>query len=209
MKFPKAIGGVKWPIWNRRNLAITTGCGVLLLVAFGHAASPTTAKSTTPTPTTTTTTTTQAAAPQTAPAYTPDPTTTTTDAAPDVHLDMMGMVTGFATAWAQPQLTRAQWQAGIAPWVTPALAKELSTTDPARVPATRVLGDPVLEKYAADWSWAWVRVTTDGGDIIVSVVSTSVDQTGLIHSWLVSNVAPADPAPAPAPTAAPTPKGTK
>jgi len=202
MKFPKVIGGVKWPIWNRRNLAITTGCGVLLLVAFGHAASPTTAKSTAPTPTTTTTT--QAAAPQTAPAYTPDP-TTTTGAAPDVHLDMTGMVTGFATAWAQPQLTRAKWQAGIAPWVTPALAKALSTTDPARVPATRVIGEPKLVKYADRWAWAWVRVTTDGGDIIVSVVSTSVDQTGLIHSWLVSNVQPADPAP----TAPPTPKGAK
>lgn len=203
MKFPKVIGGVKWPIWNRRNLAITTGCGVLLLVAFGHASSPTTAKSTAPTPTTTTTT--QAAASQTAPAYTPDPTTTTTRATPDVHLDMMGMVTGFVTAWAQPQLTRAKWQAGVAPWVTPVLAKALATTDPARVPATRVIGEPELVKYADGWAWAWVRVTTDGGDIIVSVVSTSVDQTGLIHSWLVSNVQPADPAPA----APPTPKGAK
>lgn len=184
MRITKPVGGVKWVIWSRRNLAITAAVVGLVLFVFGHASGP--SKAATPAPPSVTAT----AEPE-APTYTPDPTTSTTVPTEDPHMDLMKTATAFATAWARPSLTAPVWRAGVAPWVTPKLAKGLSTTDPARVPSTKLIGEPMTLRYGPGWTWAWVQVKTDGGNIVLSMVSTGADVFS--RSWLVNDVAPAGP----------------
>jgi hypothetical protein len=106
------------------------------------------------------------------------------------------MAAAFAAAWARPDLAQAEWMAGVKPYVTPELAALLASTDPARVPSSKVTGDALLVSATA--TDAIVNVPTDGGLIRVSLIRDVV-------GWAVSGVAPAgqpSAVPVPATTAA-------
>ncbi len=93
----------------------------------------------------------------------------------------------FVVAWARPDLPAAQWFSELSGLCTPRLAALLANTDPARVPAGRVL-DPAptatADAVAAPTgSTVEVGVATDAGRIRVQLVAT---RTG----WLAESVAP-------------------
>ncbi|MDR7313405.1 hypothetical protein J2S40_004463 [Nocardioides luteus] len=96
--------------------------------------------------------------------------------------DPLPLATKFVTAWARPDLTTEQWWEGInAARPDESLAQALGTTDPATVPATKVVGTPkVLEQADGE---ARVEVATDGPTVIVYM--TLVDNV-----WYVSNILP-------------------
>ena len=96
--------------------------------------------------------------------------------------DPRPLATKFVAAWARPDLTTEQWWAGInAARPDESLAQALGTTDPATVPATKVVGAPkVLEQTDGE---ARVEVTTDGPKVIVYL-------TLLDNVWYVANILP-------------------
>jgi uncharacterized iron-regulated membrane protein len=96
--------------------------------------------------------------------------------------DPRPLATKFVTAWARPDLTTDQWWEGInAARPDESLAQALGTTDPATVPATKVVGAAeVLEQTDGE---ARVEVTTDGPTVIVYL--TLVDNV-----WYVANILP-------------------
>ena len=96
--------------------------------------------------------------------------------------DPRPLATKFVAAWARPDLTTDQWWEGInAARPDESLAQALGTTDPATVPATKVVGAAeVLEQTDGE---ARVEVTTDGPKVIVYL--TLVDNV-----WYVANILP-------------------
>jgi uncharacterized iron-regulated membrane protein len=96
--------------------------------------------------------------------------------------DPTPLATKFVAAWARPDLTTEEWWAGInAARPDESLAQALGTTDPATVPATKVVGAAkVLEQTDGE---ARVEVTTDGPKVIVYL--TLVDNV-----WYVANILP-------------------
>lgn len=90
--------------------------------------------------------------------------------------------TKFVAAWARPDLTSDQWWAGInAARPDESLAQALGTTDPATVPATKVVGTAkVLEQSGSE---ARAEVTTDGPKVVVYL--TLVDNV-----WYIANILP-------------------
>lgn len=96
--------------------------------------------------------------------------------------DPTPLATKFVAAWARPDLTTDEWWAGInAARPDESLAQALGTTDPATVPATKVVGPAkVLEQTDGE---ARVEVTTDGPKVIVYL--TLVDNV-----WYVANILP-------------------
>jgi hypothetical protein len=108
------------------------------------------------------------------------------------------VATAFAKAWSSSGRSQLEWTRGIQPYVTPALAAGLATTDPGRVPATTVTGEASLVSASA--TSARVIVHTDGGSIVVALSRTAAG------SWLVFDVAPGDQPPgAPTPDLHPSP----
>jgi len=108
------------------------------------------------------------------------------------------VATGFAQAWSASGRSQQEWTRGIQPFVTAALAAGLAQTDPARVPATKVTGEAVLQTASA--TSATVRVPTDGGGIVVTLTR------GASTPWQVSDVTPAaQPPGAPTPDLQPRP----
>lgn len=96
--------------------------------------------------------------------------------------DPAAAATTFVAAWARPDLTTDEWWAGInAANPDESLAQALGTTNPATVPATKVVGPAkVLEQTDSE---ARVEVTTDGPKVIVYL--TLVDNV-----WYVANILP-------------------
>lgn len=90
--------------------------------------------------------------------------------------------TKFVAAWARPDLTTDEWWVGInAAHPDESLAQALGTTDPATVPATKVVGTAkVLEQTDSE---ARVEVATDGPKVIVYL--TLIDNV-----WYVANILP-------------------
>jgi hypothetical protein len=85
----------------------------------------------------------------------------------------------FIRAWLRSQLSPEQWHAGIAPYVTPALAKKLSGVDPAGVPAERTTGEAELIPRGA--GTAAVSVPVDSGTVELRMVVVG-------GRWLVDGV---------------------
>ena len=90
--------------------------------------------------------------------------------------------TTFVAAWARPDLSNDQWWDGInAAHPDESLAQALGTTDPASVPATKVVGSPkVLDQTESE---ARVEVATDGPKVVVYL--TLIDNV-----WHVANILP-------------------
>jgi hypothetical protein len=193
---------LRWPLWSWRNLSITSAAVLLVLFGMGRVIEPakltlspvrasataaeTPSLAATPVPSATAT---ASAVPA------PMPTSTSATAAvpgAPANESVTRVALGFAQAWSSSTRSQQQWTEGIKPFVSPALAAGLAQTDPARVPATKVNGEPVL--VTASPTSAQVTVPTDGGSIVVTLSRASSTP------WQVSDVGPAD-----QPPGAPTP----
>jgi hypothetical protein len=193
---------LRWPLWSWRNLSASAVVVLLALFGIGRAIEPAgptspedgvavaTSQPTVPAPVPDEP---SSAGSSLSPTTAPGTTLTASGAPQPAAGDSVTMLaTAFATAWSSAGRSQAEWNAGIRPFVTAALATGLARTDPANVPATKVTGEAVLLTAAA--TSAQVRVPTDGGSIVVTL------QRGAAGPWLISDVAPAD-----QPPGAPTP----
>ncbi|GAB3587540.1 hypothetical protein GCM10027445_67790 [Amycolatopsis endophytica] len=100
-----------------------------------------------------------------------------TSAAPDPAA--LTVAKQWATAWAtHPDgMTNAQWLDGLRPLTTEEYLPEMSTVDPANIPATKVTGEPTVTKsYTSSLE---VLVPTDGPKLSITVARTS-------SGWLVT-----------------------
>jgi hypothetical protein len=104
------------------------------------------------------------------------------------------MATAFVRAWAT-DATRDAWYSAMQPWASTELLRALASTDPAQVPADRVVADARL--VSSSKTAAAVVVPTDGGDVQVTLAAEG-------GGWKVTDIAPAD-----APPAAETPSLTR
>jgi hypothetical protein len=192
---------LRWPLWSWRNLSITSAAVLVVLFGMGRVIEP--AKLTlSPVRASATTAVTPSLAATSVPSATaasaalaPMPSTPpVTAAVPDATANesVTRVALGFAQAWSSSGRSQKAWADGIQPFVSPALAAGLAQTDPARVPATKVTGEPVL--ITASATAAQVKVPTDGGSIVVTLSRASTTP------WQVSDVGPAD-----QPPRAPTP----
>ena len=192
---------LRWPLWSWRNLSVTLAAVLRVLYGMGRVIEPakiTLAAVHVPLATATAVPVPTLSASPAAPSA-PDPATvpgttppTSAPSWPRGSESVTRLASAFARAWSSSGRSQQEWTAGIQPFVTPALAAGLAQTDPARVPATKVTGEAVLLMASA--SSAEVRVPTDGGSIVVRLISASSGP------WQVSDVAPAG-----QPPAAPTP----
>lgn len=86
----------------------------------------------------------------------------------------------FAAAWARPDLSAQAWWEGLAPLCDEGFAALLRTVDPARVPATRVIGPPVATQAPTDGA-ATFEVPTDAGTVTVTLA-------GVDGQWVATGV---------------------
>ncbi|GHF89258.1 hypothetical protein FHX82_005909 [Amycolatopsis bartoniae] len=79
----------------------------------------------------------------------------------------------WAQAWVTHPagMTNAQWLDGLRPYTTDEYLPQMSTVDPANIPATRLTGDPrVTESYTSS---VLVLVPTDGPQLSITVAQTA------------------------------------
>jgi hypothetical protein len=193
---------LRWPLWSWRNLSITAAAILLVLYGLGRVIEP--AKITlatnhaplagaNPMPPSPSPSNSSADPSSPAGAAVPGATPpTSADSGPRWSESVTRVATAFAQAWSSSSRSQQEWTLGIQPFVTPALAAGLAQTDPAQVPATKVTGEAVLIQASA--TSAQVRVPTDGGSVVVTVIRAGSGP------WQVSDVAPAG-----QPPGAPTP----
>ena len=191
---------LRWPLCSWRNFAVTATAVLLVLYGMGRVVEP--AKATLPkahaplvaaSPTWSPPSDPATAASSPVPVATPITTPTTSPGAGTGNDgSVTKLATAFAQAWCLSARSQQEWTRGIQPFVTPALAAGLAQTDPARVPATKVIGEAALVTASA--ASAQVNVPTDGGSILVSLRRSSSGP------WQVFDVGPArQPPGAPAP----------
>lgn len=106
--------------------------------------------------------------------YTPGP------ALPEPPPGAVTAADAFARVWARPDQTRDTWWADVARWCDQALAQRLSTTDPATIPATRIVDQPrptgPIRAEATTFT-----VATDGGMLTLTVIYSA-------SRWLVATI---------------------
>ncbi len=197
----QATSVLRWPLWSWRNLSVTAAAVLLVLYGMGRVVEPANvtgsaahAPLVTVSPASSQPSDPETAWSSTVPTPVPGKPTLPTSAASGGHgsESVTRVATDFARAWSSSGRSQQEWTRGIQPFVTSTLATGLAQTDPARVPATKVMGEAVL--LTASATSARVKVPTDGGNIVVTMSRASS------NSWKVSDVAPADP-----PPGAPTP----
>lgn len=194
---------LRWPLWSWRNLGVTVVLTLALLAVVGRATDgqASALPATTPTTLTTTTVATGPArpAPTTAPATPTQTATYTKPMQPSAGAAPAGSATAvaaaFVRAWSSKGTSKDGWHAAMKPWATPGLIRSLASTDPAQVPADRVMGDARLASSTK--TSATAIVPTDGGDVLVTLSAAG-------RGWKVRDIAPAD-----APPAAETPSLTR
>lgn len=79
----------------------------------------------------------------------------------------------WVTAWANHPdgVTNEQWLKGLQPYTTEEYLPVMSSVDPSRITATRVVGEPeVLSSYGTSMELA---IQTDGPKLKVSVITTN------------------------------------
>ena len=84
----------------------------------------------------------------------------------------------FARAWVRSDLAADEWWRQVAKICDDGFAEQLRTVDPARVPAARVVGQPITKKSPKDGA-AEYEIATDGGTLTVKVAA-------LAGRWLVT-----------------------
>lgn len=187
---------LRWPLWSWRNLTITTVGLLAVLAVIGRASTTFGSPEATPTPT-------SAASSTPAPVVDPipqAPTPAATSSGGSSSHTATGPVDGegcevtaerFARAWAEPEAGR-RWLPGVAPFATPALVEQLKSVDPAHVPATRVIGRPIVTGSGP--KSLTVHVATDGGQ--VQLVLTRAKGACLVNDIEPVNDVPGAPTPA-------------
>jgi len=93
-----------------------------------------------------------------------------TSAAPNP--DALNTAKVWAQAWVNHPagITNAQWLDGLRPYTTEEFLPQMSTVDPANIPATRVTGDPVATtSYTSSLQ---AVVPTDGPKLSITVSQT-------------------------------------
>jgi hypothetical protein len=87
--------------------------------------------------------------------------------------DALRVAKAWATAWVNhpPGTTNAQWLDGLRPYTTDEYLPQMSTVDPANIPATKVTGEPATtQSYTSSMD---VQISTDGPKLAITVVSTA------------------------------------
>lgn len=179
---------IEWPLWSWRHLAITT---VVLLAALALVGKATNALSAQATAAAATAPVTPSAPPPTSSmtsssataAVVPAPhvSHSSTDAA-QAGAPCEDAATSFMNAWVRANRPAAEWLGGMRPFASPDLLTQLSRTDPARVPASRVTGRPVgVVTHSGAHA---LRFATDGGR-----VDASTQKRG--SACVVSDIEPA------------------
>ncbi|NKQ57374.1 hypothetical protein HFP15_31370 [Amycolatopsis sp. K13G38] len=94
-----------------------------------------------------------------------------TSAAPNP--DALNTAKAWAQAWVTHPagMTNAQWLNGLRPYTTEEFLPQMSTVDPANIPATRLTGEPVAT--ASYTSSVQALVPTDGPKLTITVSQTS------------------------------------
>lgn len=198
---------IRWPLWSWRNLAVTVVAVLVVFTAVGRltngpasasgrpssGAEPvlSTGQATGPSP--------SAAVPS--PAMVTVPTTKrptgigTNTGRPVATSTPTQVAVEFTRAWTRTTLDQATWLTDLKPLVTTGYLPALSTVDPARVPASRVVD--AGRELSTSGQLALVQVGTDGGAMTVTLVLRD-------GAWLVSDIAPTNQPPgAPTPSLAP------
>ena len=203
---PRMLQWARWPLWSWRNLAVSTLAVLVLLALVGRLTSATASSSgaatdpaSAPTPLSTATSqpSVESIPGTSALTRTATPSVGATTSASTVARSVAGedgaliAAVRFVTAWARPDASAQAWLTSLRPLCTAAFQLTLETSDPGRVPASRVTGPA---RVGASSSGALVMVPTDAGAVVVSVVREG-------DVWKVVNIAPDDPPPgAPTPT---------
>lgn len=191
---------IEWPLWSWRNLIFSLACLLLLVglvgrvsAGLGQASPPIEATRNVPA---TATATTSPASPSVTEALAAGPTSTLAQTgSTGAAGSCLDEATRFVSAWTRTDLPASAWIEALRPMAAPTFAAQLEKSDPGRVPASRVVGEPsVIESTTAGET---VRVVTDGGRVDV------VTQPG---TCLVSDLQPAEAIPgAPTPVLSATP----
>jgi hypothetical protein len=100
----------------------------------------------------------------------PSPTQKPTKAPPSA--DALKVATAWGKAWVDhPKgTTTDKWLDGLRPYTTEEYLVEMSTVDPANIPATKVTGPPVPKQSYT--SSVTANLPTDGGTIAITVIDT-------------------------------------
>lgn len=94
--------------------------------------------------------------------------------------DAAAVAERFAEAWVRRSDDPARWWAGVKAWCEDGLAASLRSTDPATIPATRVIGPP-RPAGGSPHTGLRFEITTDTGTLILTVAAIG-------QRWLVSDV---------------------
>jgi hypothetical protein len=84
-------------------------------------------------------------------------------------LDVAG---SWGKAWVNHPagVTNEQWLEGLRPFTTEEQLTEMSTVEPANIPASKVTGDPTpVESFTSSVK---VKLATDAGDLLITVIDT-------------------------------------
>lgn len=128
-----------------------------------------------------------ATATQTPPPEHPDPSDTgaplpTWDAV--VTEEAQDQATAFMRAFARPDLSREDWYAGIAGFLSADAQEKYTTVDPRNIPATALTGEAVLADDSSVFL-AVVEVPTDAGDFAVTLSRSEAGE-----DWTVERAEP-------------------
>jgi hypothetical protein len=140
--------GARWVLWSRKRLGLALLAVLLVGLVLGQLTGPAHSGK-------------GSRAPSATPAASNGISAGQPTATP-ARVDLAAAV--FVTAWASHS-SPAVWRAATTPLETPKLAALLATTDPSRVPATKVL--PTPPSVTGDQ----VLVPTDAGLILVTLVA--------------------------------------
>ena len=162
---------IEWPLWSWRHLAITVVVLLAALALVGKVtnalsakAGPASAEAAATTPAPPSMSSTQAPS-VTVPAIpAPEASRPSTSDAP-AAAQCQDVAASFMNAWVRTSLPPASWLSGMRPYVSPELMAQLGRTDPARVPASRVSGQPVAVPTGSGAQT--LRFATDGGRVDV------------------------------------------
>lgn len=188
----------RWPLWSWRNLAVSTLAVLVLFAVVGRltsATASTNGAATDPAPASAPVSTSRASVrpvPDTSSrtgTAKPSVGATTSPSTADVSVagkdDAQTAAVRFVTAWATPDASAQTWLTMLRPLCTARFQVALETSDPGRVPASRVTGPA---RVRASSSGALVTVPTDTGAVVVTVVREG-------EVWKVADIAPGDPPP--------------
>lgn len=198
---------IRWPLWSWRNLVVTVVAVLVLFTALGRLASggPSASKGPASRAGAVVPTGEATAATPSAPLPLPRSTTAvsttqgptgagTGTGRPIANATAVQVAVEFTRGWTRTTVDQAAWLAALKPFVTGDYFSVLSTVEPARVPASRVVD--AGRQLSASGERAIVQVGTDGGTMSVTLVLQD-------RVWLVSDIEPAN-----LPPGAPTPSLT-